>query len=126
MAWLQSLSNCDQLGPACLQCCLGLAWLIQTLPPTDQPQYSEPRHIVTGFKHQLIFQTKMFRFLSKKKTEECSTTNVTNFKGLTLSGREKAFIGFTILHALLLLVNLYLFMNSSPSSSSQQKQDGWF
>ena len=68
----------------------------------------------------------MFRFLSKKKTEECSTTNVTNYKGLTLSGREKAFIGFTILHALLLLVNLYLFINSSPSSSSQQKQDGWF
>ena len=44
MAWLQSLSNCDQLGPACLQCCLGLAWLIQIqtlLPPTDQPQYKQ-------------------------------------------------------------------------------------
>ncbi len=68
---------------------------------------------------------KMLRFLSKKKTEECSATDVTDCKGLTLSGKEKAFIGFTILHALLLIINLYLFLNS-PSTPDAIKKDGWF
>lgn len=70
---------------------------------------------------------KMFRFLSnkqQKKPEECSTTNVEACKSMTLSGKEKAFIGFTVLHALLLFVNLYLFIyNVSPSSSGGE---GWF
>lgn len=67
----------------------------------------------------------MWKFLSKKKPEECSTTNVTNCKGIALSGREKAFIGFTILHAVLLFINLYLFINSYSSTPLNQKE-GWF
>ena len=67
----------------------------------------------------------MWKFLSKKKPEECSTTNVTNCKGIALSGKEKAFIGFTILHAVLLFINLYLFINSYSSTPINQKE-GWF
>ena len=65
------------------------------------------------------------RSLFKKKTEECSATDVTDCKGLALSGKEKAFIGFTILHALLLIINLYLFL-SSPSTDDSIKKEGWF
>lgn len=68
----------------------------------------------------------MMKFINKKKPEEeTSTTIAEPSKGLTLSGKEKAFIGFTVLHAVLLFVNLYLFIYNS-SSSSPDSREGWF
>ena len=68
MAWLQSLSNCDQLGPACLQCCLGLAYPgLAATPLISLSTNSEPRHIVTGLKHQLIFQTQNVQVFVQKE-----------------------------------------------------------
>ena len=64
------------------------------------------------------------KLLNKKKPEEPATTPAVPSKGLTLSAKEKAFIGFTVLHALLLFFNLYLFIRNSSSSSISS--DGWF
>ena len=69
----------------------------------------------------------MLRFMSKtKKPEENGTTAVEPSKGgISLSRKEKAFIGFSVLHAVILFINLYLFIYN-VSSPGGQGGEGWF
>ena len=53
----------------------------------------------------------MFFFI--KKTDNY---DISNYKSLTLSGREKALIFLLFLHALLLFINLYFFANTNVNN----------